>query len=120
MPFPPDQRSALARALLFSGLGVVALLLPLPPMPEWQSLINLAHVPLLAVLAWLWLDALASLGVPRLRAMIGVLLLGAAAGGAMELMQWFIPGRWPDPNDFLLNLVGLLLGLFAHWLYRRD
>lgn len=94
--------------------------MPLPPNPDWQWLFNAAHVPLLAVLALLWLAALRQLGLSRGRAIVLVTLVGAVAGGALELAQFWIPGRWPDVQDFLSNLLGLALGATLHaWLDRR-
>lgn len=115
MPDPRAHRYVLIAALGCSALGVLALLMPLPPMPGWQWLLNLAHVPLLAALAWLWLRALGSLGMDRRRALAVVLLGGATAGGAMELLQCYVPGRWPDWKDFALNLLGLILGAWLAW-----
>ena len=118
---PPRQPGpALGWAILCSLGGAAALLLPLPPMPAWQWLFNLAHVPLLALLALLWLRALRSLGMPARRAGALVLLGGSILGGVLELLQYFVPGRWPDWQDFLLNLVGLTLGTLPAWIRRQT
>lgn len=111
----PPSRRALLFALLFSALGSLALLMPMPPLPRGQWLFNLAHVPLLALLAWLWLRALGELGLRPAPALAVVLIGGAAASGLLEFLQFYIPGRWPDWQDFGLNLLGLVLGAWLAW-----
>lgn len=111
---------ALRRALLASAAGTLALLLPLPPLPQWKWLFNLGHVPLLATLGYLWLQALCALGQPARRAGWLVLGGGALLGAALELLQFAIPGRWPDLQDFLLNLLGLLIGTLPAWRQPRS
>ncbi len=98
-------------ALLITVLGVLLLVLPLGDHPCWQSLLNAAHVPLFAVPSALWVWALRGEGCARWRALLSVALLGGAMAVGSEVLQYWIPGRWPDRADLARNLLGMGLGL---------
>jgi hypothetical protein len=106
-------------ALLISLVGVLLLMLPLGDHPRWQSLLNAAHVPLFGAPSALWVWALRGEDWPRWRALSSVALLGGALAVGSELLQYWIPGRWPDRADLARNLLGLGLGLLLGALLPR-
>jgi hypothetical protein len=84
----PDD-SALGHRILF-------------PPPAVQ---NLLHVPVYAVLTWLWWRALRAKAGPR----AAVLCAGAIAVGygiLDEIHQMYVPGRFASVTDALLNAAG--------------
>lgn len=77
----------------------------LPP-----TLQNALHIPLYALVTWIWLRALHGL---RHHAAHLLLAAGAAlATGALdELRQGFVPGRYASLTDIALNLAGVAVAL---------
>jgi len=88
------------------------LLIPLPELPEAMSpLVNGAHIPLFALIGLLLrsrFPATAGWGAD-----LATLAIGAAIGAGGELLQYWVPGRYPSIGDELLDLVGLPLGIAA-------
>jgi len=41
-------------------------------------------------------------------------------GGALELLQFFVPGRTPSIIDWSANTVGALLGAGLIWVLRKS
>lgn len=105
-------------ALVLFGLGVVAVvwvsLLPqesLPPVGLWDKLQHLVAYGALAVTG-----GVAFPGNRRLLVLGGALIL---FGGALELAQSQIPGRFGSLGDALANGLGVALGLAAAHLWAR-
>ena len=75
---------------------------------------DLSHLPLFFGLAWLWswfLGPPTSLG----QAMASkALLLSLGYGFFNELIQAFIPQRFPSFGDLAMNTCGVALGIFLH------
>ena len=103
-------------ALAASVLAAIGLLLPLGHHPQWQLLLNLAHLPAFTLLAWLWTRALRAEGQSRVVARNRVLAVGLPLGVLGEALQAVVPGRWLDPLDLIGNLLGIALGA---WLASR-
>jgi VanZ family protein len=97
--------------LLFSVFAATGLLLPLPPELQLQWLSNLAHAPLFALWAWLACSALSQRKASDAATLAKAAALGTALAFLSELLQLWIPGRWADWRDLLLNLLGLATGL---------
>lgn len=81
---------------------------------------NLLHLPLFALLQYLWLRGLAARGVRGVRLFAGSLLITLGYGVFDEFHQYFVPGRYASLNDLLLNLTGALIGLLIYRLVRRH
>lgn len=80
--------------------------------PFWLQ--DLSHLPLFFVLAWLWSWYLGSIksysDILKNRA----LYISISYGIFNELIQAFIPDRFPSPGDLIMNLIGVSLGLITH------
>ena len=76
------------------------------------NLQNLLHIPLFALLSFLWARSLKNRSVRNI-------LLSAAAitilfGCFDEFHQMFVPGRYAGIIDILLNTVGAITGVIAY------
>ncbi|MFH1067572.1 MAG: VanZ family protein [bacterium] len=80
----------------------------LASLPQFAYMDKLVHISLYAIFGFL-------LGGTRTRAVV-LLLLGAALSGFDEFYQHWIPGRFPDVYDWMMDVAGVSLGL---WLARR-
>ncbi|HVH36519.1 MAG TPA: VanZ family protein [Tahibacter sp.] len=115
---PPLRRIARALqspATTYTTLAAAfsLLLVPLPELPDAMSpLVNGAHIPLFALIGLLmrsrfparagwWAD-------------LATIAIGAAIGAGGELLQYWVPGRYPSIGDELLDLVGLPLGIAVY------
>ena len=72
---------------------------------------NLLHVPVFALLAWLWSRALEGCHSNWPTAYLLPLLITAAYGLFDEWWQLSVPGRYASLTDLGLNLLGAFLGL---------
>lgn len=81
---------------------------------------NLLHLPLFALLQYLWLRALAARGVRWAGLFAGSLLITLGYGVFDELHQYFVPGRYASLTDLLLNLTGALIGVLVYRLAHRH
>ncbi len=86
---------------------------------QWlnSSVQDLLHVPLYAVLAWLWCRALGEMRLGKAVSVsiaVGITLLYA---GFDEWYQGSIPGRTASLTDWILDAVGVAAG---SWLYVRQ
>lgn len=85
-----------------------------------QLISNLAHIPVYAVLTFLWLRSfVGSHKYSSYLIIIGILLVSISA----EVIQSFIPGRTASIKDFGLDIIGIILGISALNLlekYRND
>ena len=80
--------------------------------PFWLQ--DLSHLPLFFCLAWLWSWFL---GPPsNLATAIAnkALLLSLGYGFFNELVQTFIPQRFPSAGDLVMNTCGVVLGIYLH------
>jgi len=77
---------------------------------------NLLHIPAYGFLALLWIFTLRGHGLSTQRSILLAILLSAAYGAVIEILQILIPGRFASFMDFFLNLTGILLFV---WLYQR-
>ena len=72
---------------------------------------NLMHIPLFTVLTIVFLQLFKN------RRLFGRLWFGCAVlalsliGIIQELVQFFIPGRWPSIVDVYLNAIGIMIGI---------
>lgn len=86
--------------------------------PFWLQ--DLSHLPLFYALAWLWSwylgPVLTFTSFPKNKAFHIAFLYGIAN----EMLQAFIPDRFPSPGDLIMNLTGVLLGLSTHSILCRN
>lgn len=92
-----------------------------PPVPSMVDG-NLLHYPEYAVLAALFLRALAGEkhGFPGWGPLLLAIALASVWGAVDELHQAFVPGRVPDPTDWWHDTLGAIAGaslwsLWARW-----
>ena len=104
-------------------LGYMAALLVLSTIPDtqgaeiiWQQFAivpvgiqNLAHAPAYGILALFWANTLRNFHLDRLQAAMPAVFIAAIYGGAMELIQAFVPGRHPSALDCFFNIGGALI-----------
>ena len=85
--------------------------------PFWLQ--DLSHLPLFFVLAWLWSWQLGS--ILKFSAILKnkAFIFSTFYGCANEMAQAFIPDRFPSVGDLMMNMAGVLLGLFLHSLLCR-
>ncbi len=76
---------------------------------------NFLHIPVYGLLGLLWIFTLRAYGSSDHRSILLAILLSAAYGGIMEILQFWIPGRFASPMDMVLNVTGILL---FTWVYR--
>lgn len=73
---------------------------------------KLLHVAGYAVLAVTTLDAMRD---RTLRAVLAVVVFVTVFGGAVELLQWPVPGRRVSVLDLVADAVGAVLGAAGWW-----
>jgi len=113
-PLRRIARAVQAPATAYTALAAAfsLLLIPLPDLPEAMSpLVNGAHIPLFALIGLLVRSRLAA--TAGWGADLATLAIGAAIGAGGELLQYWVPGRYPSFGDELLDLVGLPFGIAA-------
>lgn len=79
---------------------------------------NFLHMPAYGVLALLWIAVLRRQRIPPPWPYGLALLLAAGYGVVLELVQLWVPGRYPSVTDGLLDIVGILLFGGLSWLAR--
>ena len=79
--------------------------------PYWAQ--DLSHLPLFAVLAWLWSWYT---GGPKTASKwaISAAWISFTFAVVNEMGQYFIPKRFPSAGDLIMNILGVSIGLFAH------
>ena len=79
--------------------------------PYWAQ--DLSHLPLFAMLAWLWSWYI---GGPKAGAKWAVAAAWISFTYAVlnEMGQYFVPKRFPGAGDLIMNLLGVSIGLLAH------
>ncbi len=79
--------------------------------PTGLSIDKVGHLVAYAVLAWWLLWGLAKTDRLNRRNLIGVCILGAGYGIALEFVQkWYFPGRFFEVLDMVANLCGIIIG----------
>lgn len=80
---------------------------------------NLLHIPVFAVLSWLWLQSFSSHRLQPRRAAAAAVLITGAYGILDEWHQSFVPGRYGSFTDISLDVVGAFLGVWVGLRLRR-
>lgn len=100
------------RLATFATLAVVlALLVPMTEQIQLGPLLSLLHIPMFALLVLLWMHALTREWLGTAAAVLVCLAVGTTLAVGTEVLQYWIPGRWPSVADVVRNLLGLLLGI---------
>jgi len=86
------------------------------------TLQNILHIPLYAVLAWLWMRAFTHNGLKAysLRLIAWTLVIVIAYALFDELHQYFVPGRYISVADLSLNALGCMLGLSVYMFTKKP
>lgn len=114
------QPRLLAAVCLGSFAIAVALLWPIDAGAEHQALFNFAHVPAFFLATLMWVFLFDRAGVAFWLACAAALLLCGGLALATELAQYFVPYRWPDKRDLVMDLVGVFAALLVYgaWTWR--
>lgn len=80
--------------------------------PFWLQ--ELSHLPLFFGLAWLWSWFLGPPSSLATAVANKALMLSLGYGFFNELIQAFIPQRFPSMGDLVMNTCGVTLGIFLH------
>ena len=80
--------------------------------PFWLQ--DLSHFPLFFTLAWLWSWQLGYIQKISKFFIHPASLFSCFYAIANEMVQAFIPDRFPSPGDLIMNLAGVLFGLASH------
>ena len=84
-----------------------------------QIISNLAHIPVYALLTFLWLKSFAGTEPKNSIIVFSLILSGLVLfAGADEIHQSFVPGRTASFMDIGLDLIGIFFGLWAFKLFR--
>lgn len=86
--------------------------------PFWLQ--DLSHLPLFYVLAWLWSWFLGSIQGISTILKNKAFIFSIFYASANEMVQAFIPDRFPSLGDLIMNLVGVSLGLTFHSILCRS
>lgn len=113
-------------AVLYAGVLVALSLSPTGPATGSETarmvkrwLFNLTHVPAYALLTLLVYWALSrTLHAQRGRLMLAA-VLAATLGVMLEVLQRWVPGRFPDVVDGSLNALGCVLTILMLWGRKR-
>lgn len=81
------------------------------------TLQNLLHIPAYGGLAWLWCNALNRFGTAARMSMALGVFIAVGYGIAMEVVQLWVPGRFPSAMDAGFNFVGAGIG---GWIWRST
>ena len=105
---------------LNDGMGIISAIFQL--LDGWQVRVlgdgvdlvsSVAHFLEYALLGLLLANAL-RFHAPSARAYLLAVLVASFYGGTDELHQCFVPGRFSDPVDWLVDTCGAVLGVFAY------
>ncbi|MBL1260949.1 MAG: VanZ family protein [Thiotrichaceae bacterium] len=83
-------------------------------------LYNGAHIPLFALLAWLWCWSLTAWGIALNKRLILAFCLTAIYGVSDEWHQSFTPGRDASFLDVMLDMLGAYLALYFYRTQRAS
>ena len=97
--------------LLLLGLSVIPDEGPSGRLLGWVSpnFQNLLHIPAFGFLAVLWIGVLDFYGVSEGRRILICALITFLYGTLAELIQIWVPGRYPSITDVLLDAAGIIL-----------
>lgn len=84
------------------------------------ALQNLLHVPVFALLAWLWHRTLRPWLEPGMALNTAVIALAAGYGILDELHQLQVPGRYASLTDILLNTLGVIIAIWFIRIHARS
>lgn len=115
------SRNPIRLAALATFATVLALLVPMSERVQLGPVLSLLHIPMFAVLVLLWMHALTREWLGTVAAVAVCLGVGTALAVGTELLQYWVPGRWPGVADVIRNLLGLALGIsLFFWLGLND
>ena len=80
---------------------------------------NLLHIPAFAILAILCMQILSYFSMDKVRKVALVFGFSIAFGILNELIQAWVPGRYPGLLDIGLNCIGAMLGIFLFVMAER-
>jgi len=86
--------------------------------PFWLQ--DLSHLPLFFALAWLWSWCLGPVLTLSSFHKNKAFYIAFLYGITNEMLQAFIPDRFPSPGDLIMNLAGVFLGLSTHSILCRN
>ena len=84
------------------------------------ALQNLLHIPMFAILAFLFLLILTSFAIENWKRNAIVLLASGFFGIINEIIQIAVPGRYGGLTDILLNFAGAILGIVGFSLFEKS
>jgi glycopeptide antibiotics resistance protein len=80
---------------------------------------NILHIPMMAVFSFLLLSGFECFAeFPKKGLLLGI-GVSVAFALLLELVQVFVPGRYPSFMDMVLNVAGIGLGIAANGLFLR-
>lgn len=118
------HRAALALPALYMGVifilsSVAGTALPPDTSPTVEIaktiIHNGAHIPLFALLAWLWCWSLAGWNITLRRRIMLAFSLTTLYGGIDEWHQSFTPGRDASALDFMLDMLGAYIAVCFYY-----
>jgi VanZ like family len=77
------------------------------------------HIPLFAVLMFLWINAFEQIKGIKEKVVIYAFLICMAYTFFEEVVQTMIPGRYGSLSDVALNMVGCWVGMKLYGIYRK-
>lgn len=80
--------------------------------PYWLQ--DLSHLPLFFLLTWLWLWVSKVEYLQKAFWLNPAFIFCISYGFANEMIQNFIPDRFPSFGDIVMNLLGVILAMLAH------
>jgi VanZ family protein len=87
------------------GVGLAGTLLSLCP----QHLTDFSHAPAYGLLTWLLTNGLRECGWPKSMALWVGALVAMVFGLSMETLQGFVPGRYVEMGDIVMNAIGIAM-----------
>jgi hypothetical protein len=81
---------------------------------------NLLHIPMFAVLSFLFLLILQAYQIENWKRNAIVMLISGFFGLINEIIQIPVPGRYGGLTDILLNLAGAILGIVVFYLVLKS
>lgn len=85
--------------------------------PFWMQ--DLSHFPLFFIFAWLWAWFFTRLNRNSF-ALYFAAIVSVSFAIINELIQFFIPDRFPSAGDILMNLLGVTIALVVHSYCRKT
>jgi VanZ family protein len=82
-------------------------------------LTNLSHIPMFAILAFIWLQVLTYYQLKTFNKLAIVLIVSLILGVVYEIIQIAIPGRYSSIIDIGLNFIGVFLGISVYFIKEK-